>query len=105
MTHVSTDTLALDLRTASLRRRFHATLYILAGLTFVGIGLVGMLNSAPGANAATTLTIQLKAPASLSANAGIRLAKLTNKDGRTCFRASRHLPGQDRSISESFCAH
>lgn len=105
MAHLTADPVVQDLRAASLRRRFRATLCMAAGLTLVGIGVVGMLNSAPGANAATTLTIQLEAPAPLSTIAGIRLAKVTQSNGQTCFRASRHLPGQTRSISESFCTH
>ena len=71
MAKVATDNNAMEFRAASLRKRFHASLCMLAGLTIVGIGLAAMLHVSPKANAATTLTIQPNAPATLSAKAGM----------------------------------
>ena len=77
-------------------------------LLAAGIG-AGLKTTSPAvaatADTVAPLTISRKPPTDLSAAPGIRLAKFASNDGGICFRASRSLPGNGGTISESFCTH
>lgn len=71
----------------------------------IALRTVPAAQAAPAIDAAAPLTISRKPASDLSAAPGIRLAKVSNTDGISCFRASRTLPSEGRTISETFCTH
>ncbi len=102
--------------TTKITRTTGKTVLGLAALSMIaGIAATLAMQSAPSANAAPViapvitdaapLTISRKPARDLAPGPGIRLAKVSNNDGGSCFRASRYLAGQKRTISETFCSH
>ncbi|MGE3643930.1 MAG: hypothetical protein AB7F96_08750 [Beijerinckiaceae bacterium] len=61
--------------------------------------------AAPALDVSAPLTISRKPAKDLSPGPGIRLAKVSSQDGFECFRASRTLPHNGPTISETFCTH
>ena len=98
-------------RTIANRTIAKLTIGFVALATLAAVGTTLIIQSAPHAkaapivNAAAPLTISRKPARDLAPGPGIRLAKVSSNDGGNCFRASRFLADQGRTISETFCSH